>query len=116
MHEQERFAFWTKALNLPGFRVVHEHRDAPSDPVRFTIVPTQDIGICPACSHASDCVHRRHDSSPIKDLSLSEQSVVLLFRTPQFHCERCNIFFTPNYGVFAPARMPRSVSSHRRPS
>src|SRR5438270_505422 len=39
MTEQERLAFWTNALNLPGFRVVHERRDGPNDPVSFTVVP-----------------------------------------------------------------------------
>jgi transposase len=102
MSEQERLAFWTKALNLPEFRVVHEGRDTPSDPVRFTVVPRQEVGVCPGCGHACDSVHRRCDSSPIKDLSLSEQPVDLIFRTPQFHCERCDIFFTPSYAAFAP--------------
>ena len=78
MSEQERLAFWTKAVNLAEFRVVHERRDTPSDPVRFTVVPRQEVGVCPACGHASDSVHRRHDSSPIKDLPLSEQPVDLI--------------------------------------
>jgi transposase len=77
MSEEERLAFWTKALNLPEFRVVHEHRDTPGDPVRFTVVPSQEVGVCPDCGHASDSVHRRHDSSPIKDLPLGEQPVDL---------------------------------------
>jgi transposase len=102
MSEQERLAFWTKALNLPGFRVVHERRDTPGDPVRFTVMPNQEVGACPGCGHASDSVHRRHDSSPIKDLPLSEQPVDLIFRTPQFHCERCDLFFTLRYAAFAP--------------
>ena len=37
MSEFHQLAFWTKALNLPGFKVVHERRDTPSDPVRFTV-------------------------------------------------------------------------------
>jgi transposase len=102
MNEQERLAFWTKALNLPEFRVVHEHRDTPGDPVRFTVVPKQEVGVCPKCGHASDSVHRRHDSNPIKDLPLGEQAVDLIVRTPQFACERCEIFFTPTYSALAP--------------
>jgi transposase len=102
MSEQERLAFWTKALNLAEFRVVHERRDTPGDPVRFTVVPRQEVGVCPACGHASDSVHRRHDSSPIRDLPLSDQPVDLIFRTPQLHCERCGAFFTPSYAAFAP--------------
>lgn len=102
MSEQERLAFWSKALNLPEFRVVHECRDTPGDPVRFTVVPRQEVGVCPSCAHACDGVHRRHDSSPIKDLPLGEQPVDLIFRTPQFRCERCGTFFTPSYAAFAP--------------
>jgi transposase len=102
MSEQERLAFWSKALNLPEFRVAHERGDTPSDPVRFTVVPRQEVGVCPGCGHACEGVHRRCDSSPIKDLPLSEQPVDLIFRTPQFHCERCDTFFTPRYAAFAP--------------
>jgi transposase len=102
MSEQDRLAFWTKALNLPGFRVVHERRDTPSDPVRFTVVPTQEVALCPHCAHACDTVHRRHDSKPIKDLPLGEQAVDLLVRTPQYECRRCQTFFTPTYAALAP--------------
>jgi transposase len=102
MSEQERLAFWTKTLNLAEFRVVHERRDTPSDPVRFTVVPKQEVAVCPACAHACDTIHRRHDSNPIKDLPLGEQSVDLIVRTPQFRCERCDTFFTPTYAALAP--------------
>jgi transposase len=100
--EQDRLAFWTKALNLSGFRVVHERRDTPTDPVRFTVVPPQEVAVCPGCGRACDCVHRRHDSYPLKDLPLGPQAVELIVRTPQFACERCETFFTPTYPVFAP--------------
>ena len=70
MSEQDRLAFWTRTLNLSEFRVVHERRDTPSDPVRFTIVPKHEATACPQCGHACDDVHRRHDSSPVKDLPL----------------------------------------------
>jgi transposase len=101
MSEQDRLAFWTKALNLEGLRVVHERRDGADDPVRFTVVPTREIGVCPECGRASDDVHRRHDSKPIKDLPLGPQAVDLIVRTPQFACEHCKTYFTPQYGVFA---------------
>src|SRR6516164_4286877 len=97
MSEQDRLAFWTKALNLPEFRVVHERRDAPDDAVRFTVVPALDVAVCPQCGRACDTVHRRHDSKPIKDLPLGPQAVELILRAPQFSCERCETFFTPTY-------------------
>src|SRR6266566_4755337 len=102
MSEQDRLDFWTKALNLPGFRVVHERRDTPSDPVCFTVVPTQEVASCPHCGHACDSVHRRHDSKPIKDLPIGPQAVELIARTQQYECHRCGLFFTPSYPAIAP--------------
>jgi transposase len=102
MSEQDRLAFWTKALNLPGFQVVHERRDTPSDPVRFTVVPTQEVAACPHCSHACSTVHRRHDSKSIIDLPIGPQAVELIVRTPQYECDRCGLFFTPSYSAIAP--------------
>jgi transposase len=102
MSEQDRLAFWTKALNLPGFRVVHETRDASNDPVRFTIVPTHEVAACPHCGRTSDTVHRRHDSCGVKDLPIGPQAVELVVRTPQFSCDRCERFFTPDYPAIAP--------------
>ena len=96
MSDLHRLAFWTNALNLPGFRVVHEHRDTPSDPVRFTVVPLEQVAVCPQCGHACDTVHRRHDSAPIKDLPSSEQAVELIVRTPQFECEHCQKLYHPD--------------------
>lgn len=102
MTEQDQLTFWTKALNLPGFRVVHERRDRPTDPVCFTVVPTQEVALCPGCGHACDTIHRRQDSDPIQDLPLGAQAVQLLVRTPQFRCDRCDTFFTPCSSALAP--------------
>jgi transposase len=102
MSEQDRLAFWTKTLNLPEFQVVHERRDTPTDPVCFTVVPKQEVAVCPGCGHACDTVHRRHDSKPIRDLPIGPQAVDLIVRTPQFRCDRCQAFFTPNYSAIAP--------------
>src|SRR5665213_3026740 len=102
MSEYHRLAFWTKALNLPGFEVVHEHRDTPSEPVRFTVVPIEKAAVCPKCGHACATVNRRHESAPIKDLPLGEQAVELIVHTPQYECERCDSYFTPTYPAIAP--------------
>jgi len=102
MSTMQRLASWTLALNLPGFQVVHESRLAPSDPVRFTVIPTQEVAVCPQCGHACDSVHRRHPSKPIKDLPLGDQAVELILSTPQFECECCQRFFTPSYLAIAP--------------
>jgi transposase len=102
MTEQDRLLFWTKALNLPGFRVVHERRDTPTDPLRLTVIPDLPLGLCPNCQRATDDVHRTHESAAVKDLPLGPQAVELLVRTYQFHCPHCGVYFTPRSTVFAP--------------
>jgi transposase len=102
MTEQDRLAFWTKALNLPGFQVVHERRDTPADPLRLTVAPNLPLGLCPGCRRATEGVHRTHESAAVKDLPLGPQPVELLVRTYQFHCPRCDSFFTPRHDAFAP--------------
>jgi len=102
MSVMQRLASWTLVLNLPGFRVVHEARGTPQDPVRFTMLPVPELGICPHCGHASNTVHRRHHSQPIKDLPLGDQAVELIISTPQFECLRCRRFFTLTYPAVAP--------------
>jgi transposase len=101
MTEQDRLTFWTKALNLPGFRVVHERRDTPTDPLRLTVVPDLPLGLCPHCRRATDAVHRTHESAAVKDLPLGPQTLELVVRTYQFHCPHCDSYFTPRAVVFA---------------
>jgi transposase len=102
MSEKQRLAAWTLALNLSDFEVVHESRGLPNDPVRLTVVPVQPVGRCPHCGHASDSVHRRHRSSPIKDLPIGDRPIELIVSSPQFACDRCQCFFTPSYPAIAP--------------
>jgi transposase len=102
MTEQDQLAFWTQLLRLEGLRVVHQRLDTPADPIRLTVAPVVDIGVCPHCCHASDCVHRRLDSDPICDLPHGPQAILLIVRTPQFHCQRCDRYFTPACPHVAP--------------
>ena len=102
MSEQDQLAFWTKLLRLDGLKVVHERRDTPSDPIRLTVTLTVEVGLCPHCGHAADVVHRRLTSDPIRDLPQGPQAIVLLVRTPQFHCDRCDRHFTPPCPHVAP--------------
>ncbi len=95
MTEQDRLEFWTKALNLPGFQVVHERRDTPADPLRLTVAPRMPLGLCSGCARATDAIHRTYESQPVKDLPLGPQAVELIVRTYQFHCPRCDRYFTP---------------------
>jgi len=69
MTEQEHLDFWTKALNLRDFRVVHEGRDSPNDPVCFTVVPAEEVARCPGCGHACALVHRRFAVTVVRAIS-----------------------------------------------
>lgn len=102
MTEQEHLGFWNKALSLPGFRVVHECRDTPKDPICFTVIPIHEVAVCPNCQAVCQTIHRRHESARVKDLPLGPQGVELIIRTPQFECVHCKHFFTPHYAAFAP--------------
>jgi transposase len=102
MSEQASLALWTTQVRLEGYQVVSERRDTPSDPVRLTLVSTSEVGLCPHCSRLTDSVHRRSDSDPIRDLPHGPQAVELIFRSTQFHCERCDRYFTPTCPHIAP--------------
>jgi transposase len=101
MTEYDRLEFWTQALNLPDFQVVHQRRDTPSDPLRLTVSPKLTVALCPHCHKPSDAIHRTHESHPVKDLPLGPQSIDLIVRTHQFHCLHCDAYFTPRYPALA---------------
>ena len=101
MSEQDHLEFWTRTLNLADFQVVHVRRDSLSDPLTLTVVPTMPLGLCSGCQRATDCVHRTLDSRPVKDLSVGPQAVELIVRTYQFHCPRCDCYFTRRYSALA---------------
>jgi transposase len=70
--------------------------------VRLTLAPTAEVALCPHCSRPSDCVHRRIDSDPIRDLPHGVQTVELVIRSAQSRCEHCDRFFTPACPHVAP--------------
>jgi len=102
MNGNDSFDFWNDVLRLKGFHVVHVRRDTPADPIRLTLIPTMPLGVCPSCHQACDTIHRRHESGPVKDLSIGPQTVELLIRTYQFECTHCNRYFTPLSPAFVP--------------
>jgi len=93
---------WTEQVHLEGYQVVSARRDTPSDPVRLTLATTREIALCPNCSRPCDCVHRRTDSGPIRDLPHGPQAVELILRSAQFRCVHCECFFTPPCPHVAP--------------
>jgi hypothetical protein len=100
--EQDKLAFWTKRLRLEGLHVVHERLDTPDDPVVLTVAPTLEVGVCPHCCHACDKVNRRTPSDPVCDLPHGPQAIRLIVSTLQFHCQRCDRYFTPDCPHLAP--------------
>jgi transposase len=102
MSIKDSLEFWTEALQLEGFRVVHVRRERPIDPIRLTVVPTTTVALCPHCQHACNVIHRRHESYPLKDLPVGPQAVELIVHSYQFDCARCGRFFTPAAPAFAP--------------
>ena len=109
MNERDRLEFWTRTLNLPDFRVIHEARTTADESVLFTVHPSVQRGVCPRCFTPSDFVHRTSNSDRIKDLPLGPQPVELIVQTLQFHGEGCGCYFTPHY----PALAPRSHATER---
>ena len=107
MTEQDRLEFWTKALNLPGFQVVHERHDTPADPLTLTVVPALPLGLCSAMPPR----HRLHPSHPGfaagQGPVRGPQAVELIVRTYQFH-RCCDRYFTslsrPGGGAHATER------------
>ena len=59
MSERDLLEFWTKALNLPGFQVVHQRRDGQADPLRLTVLPTLPLGLCPRCRRTAPLARAR---------------------------------------------------------
>lgn len=86
-------AFWTKTLHLPELEVVHVEEAARQ--LRFTLVPTWCVSVCPHCGQASSDVVQKRTREGIVDLPIGDQAVELKVRQPQFHCERCQRAFTP---------------------
>lgn len=101
MAESQRLCLLTALLNLPEFKVVHEQRLTPSDPVQFTVIPQIRAAVCLHCGRTCTKVNRTNESK-LKDLPLGEQSVELIVRTYQFECEHCESYFTPHFSCFAP--------------
>jgi transposase len=66
------------------------------------VIATTDVGLCPHCGRPTAKVHRRLDSDPIRDLPHGPQPVELVLRSAQFHCERCDRYFTPACPHVAP--------------
>src|SRR5436853_4069926 len=87
--------FWTHLLRLPGFVVVHCEEASDFKRYCFTIAPEHRLGVCPRCQKVSAAVHQTRTRESIKDLPLSNYTVELKVRVPQFECERCGGVFTP---------------------
>jgi transposase len=102
MNQKEQLQFWTQLLHLDGFQVIHVRQDTPADPIRLTLLPNLPLGVCPSCHCSCDTIHRRLESSPVRDLPFGPQAIDLVLRSYQFRCLNCERFFTPSSTVFVP--------------
>ena len=102
MNEQDRLAFWTKALSLPEFRVVHECWDTPKDPICFTVIPIHEVAVCPHCQGVCHSVHRRHESARVKDLPIGPFGRRTGYPYPAVLLRSLDRFFTPHYAAIVP--------------
>lgn len=90
------FDVWTAALNLPGFEVVFAAIDADEQKMRFTVVPSVSVGMCPHCGGVCGEVHQTRDLDRVRDLPLADRAVELRVRVPQLWCSLCSRGFTPS--------------------
>jgi transposase len=88
-----QLAFWTKTLHFPNLEVVHVEEEPRL--LRFTLVPTRQVGVCPQCGKASGDVIQRRSREGIVDLPIGLKTVELEVRQLQFHCSCCERAFTP---------------------
>jgi len=95
----QELEFWTDALRLPDFEVVHVERDAQT--LVFTVIPELAVGVCPHCQKPSSEVRQKRTRERIRDLAIGTSSVELQVRTYQFQCEFCERAFTPPCPILA---------------
>ncbi len=86
-------AFWTKTLSFPDLEVVHVEEEARS--LRFTLIPTWKVGVCPHCGKPSGDVVQKRSREGIVDLPFGLKAVELEVRQLQFACAFCEQAFTP---------------------
>lgn len=87
-------------LDLDGFEVVDAAADRAGKLRRLTVVPTQSAGLCPHCGQATAERHACHDREVV-DLPLGGWKTLLVVRSFQFRCGRCDKFFTPRHPALA---------------
>lgn len=89
--------FWDGVLGLEEFEVVHYAFDEERKVRRMTVVPRVGIATCPHCHELCRHVNQTRDRERIHDLPIGEQAVELRVRVPQFCCQKCEHFFTPDF-------------------
>jgi len=90
----------TELLDFDDFEVVDVASDRGGKLRRLTVTPTRIAELCPHCGGATGERHVCHDRK-VMDLPLGGWKTELVVRLFQFHCERCEKFFTPRYPVLA---------------
>jgi transposase len=84
----------TALLDLEEFEVVEAREDRQARRRDLVLVPRLAVGLCPHCHGICEDRHACHDQQ-VLDLPMGAYSTHLTVRRSQFHCRRCDKFFTP---------------------
>lgn len=96
----ERLSALACLLDLEEFEVVEAQEDRRGKVRRLVLVPRATVGLCPHCGGVCPERHDCYDRE-IVDLPLGAYAMRLVVRLWQFHCERCDKFFTPRLAALA---------------
>jgi transposase len=100
--QQQHLDWWSDALLLEDFEVVHQTEDQASQSLQFTLIPKVTAAVCPHCGTLQSECHQKRDRDGIRDLPMGQRSVVLRIRVFEYRCSRCEKMFTPPCPAVAP--------------
>jgi len=92
---------YARLRDLPDFEVVEVCEDRQRQERRLVLVPRVAVGMCPHCRGVSE---QRHDcyEQEVSDLPMGAVATILRVKFWQFHCRKCDKFFTPHYAGIVP--------------
>ena len=100
MNTSAELAVLSSLLDLDEFEVAESNRDRVKRLSTFTLVPKITVGLCPHCQGISPERHLCRDRR-VTDLPMGGWRTELVVRLWQFHCQRCDHFFTPHFAALA---------------
>ena len=100
MNTSAELSVLSSLLDLDEFEVVESRKDRAKRLGTFTLVPKISVGLCPHCHGISQERHLCRDRM-VMDLPMGRLRTELVVRLWQFHCPRCDHFFTPHFAALA---------------